>query len=148
VSADGGVVDEVMALDDALCAALAGLLPQLSSSAAPLTRKVLETIVASPATALFVARDESGRAVGMLTLATFPTPTGVRAWIEDVVVEAEQRGKGTGAALVNAALDRARVVGARTVDLTSNPSRTEANALYQKLGFVARETNVYRFDSS
>jgi ribosomal protein S18 acetylase RimI-like enzyme len=148
VSANGGVVDEVSALDDALCAALAQLLPQLSSSAAPLTREVLEKIVASPATALFVARDESDRVVGMLTLATFLTPTGVRAWIEDVVVETEQRGKGTGAALVGAALDRTRKIGARTVDLTSNPSRTEANALYQKLGFEPRETNVYRFEPS
>jgi ribosomal protein S18 acetylase RimI-like enzyme len=148
VSANGGVVGQVDALDDALSAALAQLVPQLSSSAGPLTREVLEEIVASPATTLFVARDDSARVVGMLTLATFPTPTGVRAWIEDVVVETEQRGKGTGAALVGAALDRARSVGARTVDLTSNPRRTEANALYQKLGFAARETNVFRFEPS
>ena len=148
MSANGRVVEEVKQLDDALCAALAQLLPQLSSSAEPLTRDVLEEIVASPATTLFVARDESARVVGMLTLATFPTPTGVRGWIEDVVVETEQRGKGTGAALVDAALQAARGAGARTVDLTSNPSRTEANSLYQKLGFATRETNVYRFDPS
>ena len=148
MSVGATVVEEVDALDDALCVSLAALLPQLSSSAAPLTREVLEEIVASPATTLFVARDESARIVGMLTLATFPTPTGVRAWIEDVVVDADQRGKGTGAALVNAALLAARGSGARTVDLTSNPSRTEANGLYQKLGFAARETNVYRFEPS
>jgi ribosomal protein S18 acetylase RimI-like enzyme len=148
VSAKGRVVEQVDALDDALCEALAHLVPQLSSSADPLTREVLAEIVASPATTLFVARDESARIVGMLTLATFPTPTGVRAWIEDVVVETEQRGKGTGAALLDAALQAARGAGARTVDLTSNPSRTEANALYQKLGFAARETNVYRFQPS
>jgi ribosomal protein S18 acetylase RimI-like enzyme len=148
VTADAPVVEEVGALDDVLCAALARLIPQLSSSAEPLTRAVLEEIVGSPATTLFVAKDASGGIVGTLTLATFRAPTGVRAWIEDVVVDAAERGRGTGAALVAAALAKARAGGARTVDLTSNPRRTEANALYRKLGFAVRDTNVYRFDRS
>lgn len=148
MTADARVVEEVSALDDALTASLAALLPQLSASAEPLTRAVLEEIVASPATTLFVARDASGGVVGMLTLATFRAPTGVRAWIEDVVVDRTERHRGTGAALVRAALAKAGAFGARTVDLTSNPTRTEANALYRKLGFTSRETNVYRFDPS
>ena len=148
MTADARAVEEVGALDDGLCAAVAQLIPQLSSSAEPLTRAVLEEIVSSPVTTLFVAKDEAGRIVGTLTLATFPTPTGVRAWIEDVVVDVTERGNGTGAALVDAAVHKARAVGARTVDLTSNPRRTEANALYRKLGFAVRETTVYRFDPS
>ena len=145
---DARVVEEVVALDEVLCAALALLIPQLSTSAEPLTREVLEEIVGSPATTLFVAKDASGGIVGTLTLATFRAPTGVRAWIEDVVVDATERGRGTGAALVAAAVAKARAVGARTVDLTSNPRRTEANSLYRKLGFAVRDTNVYRFDRS
>ncbi len=122
----------------------ARLVPQLSSSSPPPTAAELEEIVTSPATVLFVAR-EGVRLVGSLTLALFRTPTGLRAWIEDVVVDGEARGTGVGEALNQAALDEARRRGARTVDLTSRPSREAANRLYQRLGFVARETNVYRY---
>ena len=86
--------------------------------------------------------------VGALTLVLFRIPTGVRAWIEDVVVDSEARGLGVGRALNEAALDRARDAGATTVDLTSRPSREAANRLYQRIGFVQRSTNVYRFDLS
>jgi ribosomal protein S18 acetylase RimI-like enzyme len=96
---------------------------------------------------LFVARDGSGAVVGSLTLALFRVPTGVRAWIEDVVVDEAARGSGAGAALVAAALDRAAAAGARTVDLTSRPSREAANRLYRRVGFVERVTNVYRYSS-
>ena len=94
---------------------------------------------------LFAARVDS-RVVGLLTLVVFRIPTAVRAWIEDVVVDESARGKGVGEALNRAALDEARRRGAKTVDLTSRPSRAAANRLYQRIGFVARETNVYRYD--
>ena len=87
-----------------------------------------------------------GRIVGLLTLAVFRIPTGVRAWIEDVVVDESERGQGVGEALTREALRRAEAAGARTVDLTSRPSREAANRLYRRLGFVDRETNVYRYD--
>jgi ribosomal protein S18 acetylase RimI-like enzyme len=84
--------------------------------------------------------------VGTLTLALFRIPTGLRAWIEDVIVDNESRGKGIGEALTRAALVKAREAGARTVDLTSRPSRESANRLYVRVGFVLRETNTYRYD--
>ena len=80
----------------------------------------------------------------MLTLATFQIPTGVRAWIEDVVVDERRPGRGVAVALVQAALDEAAELGARTVDLTSRPDREAANRLYLRMGFEMRETNVYR----
>ncbi len=80
----------------------------------------------------------------MLTLATFQIPTGVRAIIEDVVVDGAARGAGVAAALVQAALDRSAELGARTVDLTSRPDREAANRLYLRMGFAVRQTNVYR----
>ena len=120
------------------------LLPQLSSSAPALTTKDLEALLEATSISMLIARNE-GRIVGSLTLVVFPIPTGVRAWIEDVVVDKDARGLGVGAALTNAAVDIARSQGARTVDLTSRPSRAAANALYRKLGFEPRETNVYRF---
>jgi ribosomal protein S18 acetylase RimI-like enzyme len=129
--------------DEELCAAVAGLIPQLSSSSRPPTRDALARIVRDPTTTLFVARDGE-RMVGMLTLALFEIPTGVRAWIEDVVVDDAARGQGVAARLVQAALDHAAGAGARTVDLTSRPDREAANRLYQRMGFAARTTNVYR----
>ena len=136
-------VEAAASVDDTLVQAVTTLLPQLSRSSSPPTRTLLESIVADPATTLFVARDGS-HIVGMLTLATFVIPTGVRAWIEDVVVDESTRGSGAGAALVQAALDRSAQVGARTVDLTSRPDREAANRLYARLGFELRQTNVYR----
>ncbi len=125
-------------------ARLADLVGQLSTSASELTRGALESIVAHDAMTLFVARIDE-QIVGMLSLACFPTPTGLRAWIEDVVTDHEVRGVGAGSALVRAALTTAREAGARTVDLTSRPSREAANRLYVHLGFVPRESNLYRY---
>lgn len=129
-----------------LTAALATLIPQLSSSADPITEDVLRRVLADPAITMFVAHHE-GKIVGSLTLAVFTIPTGVRAWIEDVVVDESARGLGAGEALTLAALDAAKAKGATSVDLTSRPSREAANRLYLRMGFVARETNVYRFSS-
>ena len=137
-------VEVVLTADPELINAIARLVPQLSSSSAIPTAYELETIVESPATTLFVARDAGEQIVGSLTLAVFRVPTGVRAWIEDVVVEGSARSGGIGTALVNAAVDTARKAEARTVELTSRPDRVEANRLYQRLGFERRETNVYR----
>jgi ribosomal protein S18 acetylase RimI-like enzyme len=137
------VVEAATAVDDDLCAAVDRLVPQLSRSSPPPGRAVLERIVGDGATTLFVARD-GDVVVGMLTLATFQIPTGVRAWIEDVVVDDEARGAGVAAALVQAALNRSGELGARTVDLTSRPDREAANRLYLRLGFETRQTNVYR----
>lgn len=131
-------------VSDEVVDALARLIPQLSSSNPPPTRSELEELVASDASTLFVARVD-GRIVGSLTLATFRIPTGVRAWIEDVVVDETARGHGVGEALNRSALEHARSRGAITVELTSRPSREAANRLYQRLGFVTRDTNVYRY---
>lgn len=142
-------VTEAREVDLELVSAFARLVPQLSRSAPPPDADELASIVASPCTTVFVARDdEQGLIVGTLTLVMFRIPTGVRAHIEDVVVDAAAvRGRGlrTGEALTEAALEAARLAGARTVDLTSRPSRADANRLYLRLGFEQRDTNVYRF---
>ncbi len=126
-------------------AAFARLVPQLSRSSPPPTQAELREIVATPGNVVLVARDGDGTVLGALTLVTFRIPTGMRAWIEDVVVDEAARGRGVGDALNRAALDAARQRGCKTVDLTSRPSREAANRLYQRLGFEPRETNVYRF---
>ena len=137
-------VEEVTEVSGELVEAFARLTQQLSRSASPPGEQELERIVQSDATRLLVAK-MAGAIVGSLTLALFPVPTGLRAWIEDVVVDEGVRGQGIGAALNQEALQVARNQGARTVDLTSRPSREAANRLYQRLGFKQRETNVYRY---
>ncbi|HKO75138.1 MAG TPA: GNAT family N-acetyltransferase [Gaiellaceae bacterium] len=141
-------VIQATTVSDELVAAFARLVPQLSTSAEPPSREQLEEIVASPAATVLVARDDAGQIIGSLTLVIFRTPTGARAWIEDVVVDESARGRGAGEALVAEAIRLASESGARTVDLTSRPARESANRLYEKIGFQARETNVYRYDLS
>jgi len=141
------LIEPATAGDPDVTEAIGRLLPLLSSSAPAPTAAEVDEIASSPSTTLFVARDgPGGPIVGTLTLALFRIPTGVRAWIEDVIVSEAVRGRGCGEDLTNAALDAARKAGARTVELTSRPSRQAANRLYQRLGFTLRETNVYRFE--
>lgn len=135
---------EVNEVTDEVVEAFGRLIPQLSSSNAPPTKEDLTRIVESESSVLLAAEDD-GVLVGSLTLVVFAIPTGIRAWIEDVVVDVAARGKGVGAALTDDALKRAKDLGASTVDLTSRASREAANRLYQRLGFERRETNVYRY---
>lgn len=133
-------------MEPELAEAIARLLPQLSRSAPLPDEAELREIVEGKVTTLLLARSGDGTTVGMLTLAVFRTPTGVRAWIEDVVVDEAVRGRGLGERLTCEALRLAAEAGARTVELTSRPVREAANRLYQRIGFEQRETNVYRFD--
>jgi ribosomal protein S18 acetylase RimI-like enzyme len=137
-------IEAVRQVTDELVDAGRRLLPQLSSSAALLSADDLTRITSHQATTLFVARAE-GIIVGMLTLVTFPLPSGLRARIEDVVVDRAARGHGVGTALTMAALEVAQQQGARSIDLTSRASRVAANSLYQQLGFQLRDSNVYRY---
>ena len=139
------VVEQATIANAELIEAFQRLIPQLSSSNPPPTQEELAEIIAAPSPVLFIARLDE-HIVGTLTLATFRIPTGVRAWIEDVVVDSAARGHGVGEALNQAAILEAHHRGAITVDLTSRPSREAANRLYQRIGFVARDTNVYRYD--
>ncbi len=141
------VIDAAPAGDAEVIEAIGRLLPLLSRSAPAPTAAEVDEITASPATTLLIARDGAGGPiVGTLTLALFRVPSGVRAWIEDVIVSSEVRGRGCGEQLTRAALDAARAAGARTVDLTSRPARESANRLYMRMGFRTRETNVYRYE--
>ena len=138
------VVEMVQKVTSEVVLAFASLIPQLSRSNPAPTETELNDMVSSPASDVFIARVD-GKIVGSLTLVTFRIPTGIRAWIEDVVVDESARGHGVGEALNQAAIAEARKNGAVTIDLTSRPSREAANRLYQRIGFVQRDTNVYRF---
>jgi ribosomal protein S18 acetylase RimI-like enzyme len=143
-AASSVLVRVVATVDATLVEAFAALIPQLSQSSPPPTATELAEIVACRESDLFVA-ELDGRIVGALTLATYRIPTGLKAWIEDVVVDAGARGHGVGEALNQAALAAARARGAKNVSLTSRPSREAANRLYQRIGFEPYPTNIYRY---
>ena len=142
-SSEPVAIERAESVDDDLVESFERLIPQLSSSPPP-TREHLAALVASPDTVLFLARGD-GVVLGSLTLAFYRIPTGLKAWIEDVVVDGSARGRGVGELLNKAALEEARARGAKDVSLTSRPSRDAANRLYRRIGFEPRETNVYRF---
>ena len=137
-------------VDSDLVEAASQLYPQLNPAAVPPTEDQLREIIASPATTLILARDPANgdRIIGSLILATFRLGSGLKAIIEDVVVDSAARGKGVGEALSREALRIAEERGAVMVDLTSLPAREAANRLYQRIGFKKRDTNVYRFEIS
>lgn len=163
-AAGGLVIEEVTAITPEIVAAMARLLPQLSPGALPLGLRELGEIVASPATTLLVARTRTevgadgtvmgnpgasgsqAQVVGTVTLVAFRIPSGLRCRLESLVVDRSARGRGVAEGLCRAVLARAKDMGAITVDLTSSPTRSAANRLYQRLGFERRETNVYRVD--
>ena len=114
-------VDEARAVDDDLVDAFSRLIPQMSRSSPPPSRAELDEIVRSDASRLLVARDDGGQVLGSLTLVLFRIPTGLRAWIEDVVVDESARGQGVGEVL-NREAARAPVcfsVPARIVEIKS-----------------------------
>ena len=128
---------------DEVVDAFARLIPQLSSAPPPDAAE-LATIMAGGST-IFVARID-GVIVGTVTLVLYRIATGLKAWIEDVVVDENARGHGVGESLNMAAVEQAGRHGAKAVSLTSRPSREAANRLYQRIGFSVRDTNVYRYD--
>ena len=135
------ILDEVT---DEVVEAFARLLPQLSSSAKPLDAAAIAALASSPATIVLLARSD-GLIAGSLSLVMFRIPTGLRAWIEDVVVDESARGQGIGEVLTREALRLAEAAGARTVDLTTRPSREAAGRLYERAGFRQRESRLYRY---
>jgi ribosomal protein S18 acetylase RimI-like enzyme len=119
------------------------LVPQLTSNNLPPTRTDLRALIESDTSFLLAATGDDGDIVGAACVTVYRVPTGIRAIIEDVIVDEESRGRGIGEALVRKTLEIARTRGAPAVTLTSNPNRQVANRLYQRMGFVLRETNAY-----
>jgi ribosomal protein S18 acetylase RimI-like enzyme len=137
-------VEVLREVTDEAVEAFRRLTPQLSSSADPPDHRALNRIVSSSASTLLIARS-GDEITGTLTLVMFPIPTGIRAWIEDVIVDEAARGQGIGEILTTEALNLAKAAGARTVDLTSRPSREAAGRLYERVGFKSRTTRHYRY---
>jgi ribosomal protein S18 acetylase RimI-like enzyme len=134
-------IEQVTEADDELVEVIRGLLPQLSEARTPPTLEQLAETVAGET--MLVARNDEGAIIGTLTLITYRVSSGLKARIEDVIVDHDARGQGIGEALTREAMRRATDAGARMVELTSMPYREAANRLYRRLGFVNKRTNVY-----
>jgi len=141
-------IKEVTESSEELYSVMVNLLSQLTSSKLSFSQKDLERIVGSESSILFTAVDmnHDNKIVGMLTLAIIDIPTGKLARIEDVVVDKAARGQGIGEKITIAAIEKAKELGIKKIDLTSNPKREAANRLYQRLGFKQRTTNIYRYE--
>ncbi|MFC8237134.1 GNAT family N-acetyltransferase [Streptomyces sp. NPDC057284] len=137
-------VEIIREASEELVEAFSRLLPQLSTTAHPLDYEAVDRMVTCDANTMLVART-SDAIVGTLTLVLLPLPSGLRARVEDVVVDSAARGRGVAGLLTEKALQIAGEAGARTVDLTSRPDRVAANRLYERLGFQVRQSTVYRF---
>lgn len=138
-------VEEVTKYSTGILDALNKLIPQLTTTKKTVKEKMLRSVIESDSVHLLVAENE-GKVLGAVTLAIFPIPTDIRAVVEDIVVDATERGKGVGIQLMRMAIEFSKKKGVKIVNLTSNPNRIAANSLFQKMGFNKRETNVYRYD--
>lgn len=136
-------IERITSADSSTAEAISLLLKQLSSQEFTFTERELATLVTNPSSTLFLLYAE-GKIAGMLTLGTYLSPTGRKAWIEDVVVDSIYRGKGYGKMLVEHAIEYARTLSPCTLMLTSNPARIAANELYRASGFEQKITNVYK----
>lgn len=140
-------IERMTEVTDEIVAAFERLMPQLTQNNPSPTKAELQDMAASAASHVFIARlpDQQGQIIGSATLGMFRTPTGLHGWIEDVVVDHAARRRGIGRALTEACLVQAQALGVREVNLTSRSSRCAANQLYQTMGFIRRETNIYRY---
>ena len=138
-------IEQVTIATEELWDALQRLVPQLTSNNPPPSRDDLAALVKSESSTLIIARADDESIIGAACVTVYRVPTGIRAIIEDVIVDVSARGRGVGETLIRRCLDIAREKGASGVSLTSNPKREAANKLYQKMGFRKRETNAYYF---
>lgn len=136
-------IERITSADSSTAKAISLLLKQLSSQEFTFTESELAALINDPSSTLFLLFAED-KIAGMLTLGTYLSPTGRKAWIEDVVVDSQERGKGYGKMLVEHAIEYARTLSPCTLMLTSNPARIAANELYRASGFEQKITNVYK----
>jgi GNAT superfamily N-acetyltransferase len=140
-------IEQVTSITEEIYEAFRRLIPQLTSTTLPPTKGDLDALIKSDSSILFIARypDEKNLIIGAGCLTVYRVLTGVKGIIEDVIVDESARAHGIGESLIRHMLDFARNKGAKGVALTSNPKRISANQLYQRIGFVLRETNAYFF---
>lgn len=140
-------IEQLKTFSPDITTAINNLLAQLSKDAKELDRNDIKGMIESKSNTLIVAKNSSDqKIIGMLTLVSYSTPIGKKAWLEDLVVDQNYRERGIATKLINFAIDKAKQIGATSLNLTSRPERIKANKVYIKLGFQRRNTNVYKIE--
>ena len=140
------MIEHVTTFDPTLVAPIQQLLDQLTKQPINFGAEQLQALVESENSHLFVLREQE-QIVGMLTIGSYLSPTGAKAWVEDVDVDKEHRGKEYGRELINHAIRFCEErLAPCSIMLTSNPMRVAANALYRSSGFEPKHTNVYKYN--
>jgi GNAT superfamily N-acetyltransferase len=138
-------IEEVGEMSAEILEALQRLLPQLNPRLPLPTAERLQRIIDDPDVTLVVARD-GGRISGTTTVIVYTTPYWIKARLDEVVVDAEARGKGVGEAMVRYCLEVGRRKGAQVVELQSGRAeqRAAAHRLYKRIGFEVRDSDIFR----
>jgi GNAT superfamily N-acetyltransferase len=102
-------------------------------------RRALELILAQPFAGRLFVITRGDKVLGMVSLLfTISTAEGGKAaWLEDLVVKPEQRGRGLGTRLLRAAVDWARKEGLTRITLLTDSNNLGARGLYLRHGFAA-----------
>lgn len=116
------------------------LFGQLNAS---ITQLNVQEVLAQPET-VFVACWNNDTCVGMALMATYKVISGHKGMIEDVVVNEKFRGKGIGKKLIQFLLDEAKKLQLSEILLFSGHHRKAAISLYTSLGFVLKDSGLYR----
>jgi ribosomal protein S18 acetylase RimI-like enzyme len=135
-------IRELTSLDDIQWRCLDVLMKQLDDEKT-VTRSMFQDVIDDPGSHLYALFD-GDRIAGCATFSVYYSPTGRKACVEDVVVHTDYRGQHLGRALLEHIISEARKMSPIEIHLTSRPVRVAANALYQSLGFVKRDTNFYK----
>ena len=106
----------------------------------------LRLLLGDPRAAVFVARGPHGEPIGMATaqLVVSTAEGALSAWVEDVIVAKDHRGRGLGRALVKAALNWASGQGATRAQLLVDVHNTAALHFYEKLGWDTTSLSARR----
>lgn len=137
-------IKEISSLSPEIKSSVQHFVDLLVSTPYKVSEEVLVGLVESENSHLFLAFDDAENIAGMLTVGIYYSPTGKKAWIEDVVVGSTARGQGVGEKLVQHAIEFVKSKDVSLLMLTSNPAREAANRLYPRVGFDKKETNVYK----
>lgn len=129
--------------DKKILAVVNRLLPQLSRTAKSLSWRQFREMVTDKNN-FFVGVWDGRNMIGMGLVVFILTPVGLRARLEDMVIDEKYRGKGLGSILTRQLISEAKKRKARWIEFTSRKDRVATNNFYKKFGFKPRDTNVYR----
>lgn len=110
------------------------------------SRAFIAERIAGNESAIFLAQDEQGQALGFVQLyPTFSSIDAHRAWLlSDLFTAPSARGRGVGRLLMNTAREFALETGAKSMMLETATDNFTAQGLYESLGYV-RDTGYYTY---